>query len=97
MSYKTKDINPILMSQYNAMLKLTEFEDKSEIKDKLAKFIDATCINDAKKVLKEIFPQSEGKSAFIIDGVEFFVCIKDNLFRICADFGDEFICHEFNK
>ena len=54
MSYKTKDINPILMSQYNAMLKLTEFEDKSEIKDKLAKFIDATCINDAKKVNKII-------------------------------------------
>lgn len=97
MTYQVKDLNTVLISQYNAMLKMTSFEDISGIKSLYSRFIDATCIEDAKRILKENFPESEGKSSFSINGVEFFVCIKKDLFRICADFGNEFICHEFNN
>ena len=94
---ETKKLNPILMAQYNAMRELTEFEDNDNLKDLFSKFSNATCIKDAKEILKENFPQSQGKSAFSVNGAEIFVCIKQDLFRICADFSDEFVCYEFNK
>lgn len=94
---KTKELNPILMAQYNAMRELTEFENNDDLKSSFSRFRKVNCIADAKKLLKELFPENEGKSAFSINGVEIFVCIKQGLFRICADFSDEFVCYEFNK
>lgn len=97
MNFKEQTLNPILMSQYSAMLSMVELNSMDDIKNTFLKFNKASNIVEAKTILKENFPESEGKTSFMIQGVKITICDKKALFRICADFLDEFICYEFNR
>ena len=57
---KIKELNPLLMTQYNAMRELTEFENNDDLKSSFLRFREVNCIADAKKLLKELFPESDG-------------------------------------
>lgn len=97
MTMKTQEINPVLMSQYNAMLQLTEEDSTEKIKSDIMQFFSAGTIAEAKKLFKKIFPNCEGKSHFRIQGVEVSVCEKEKMFRLCADFGKEYFGFDFDK
>lgn len=94
---KQKELNPILMSQYNAMRELTEFENNDNLKSLFSRFSEVYYIADAKRLLKELFPESEGKSAFSINGVEIKIVSKDDIFCISADFDNEHIAYLFGE
>lgn len=96
MESKTKELNSFLISQYNAMLNLTSLSTEDEMKTKIQGFSKINSIQEAKKYLKDTFNAIDGETSFIKDGVEFSIYENDKLFRICAEFNNEFICYEFS-
>jgi len=97
MNYKIKEINPILLSQYNAILQLSVNESTNSVKEKFQQFENVENIFEANALFKKLFSEQEGKQIFFIDGVEINICRNEDLFRISADTSDEFILYEFNK
>ncbi len=97
MQTKLQEINPILMSQYNAMLQIGTEDSTEKVKSDIMQFFSIGTIAEAKALFKKLFPNCDGKSHFRIQGVEISICEKENMFRLCADFGKEYFGFDFDK
>ena len=97
MNYKIREVNPILMSQYNAVLQLATTDTTNVVKEKINQFESVSNIQEAKSLFRKLFPNQEGKQSFFIDGVEINVLDKEDLFKISADTTDDYILYVYNN
>ncbi|MCQ2744146.1 MAG: hypothetical protein MJ230_05050, partial [bacterium] len=64
MQTKLQEINPILMSQYNAMLQIGTEDSTEKVKSDIMQFFSIGTIAEAKALFKKLFPNCDGKSHF---------------------------------
>lgn len=87
--------------QYNqyVIAQKQELQDKEKIsalKERLLFFSTATSLEEAKKLAVEIFPTNSEYTSFYVGNAKCSIINKSNLFRICVDTVDEFICYDFS-
>lgn len=66
-----------------------------EFKERLNQFYKIETLEEAIELSKKILPVSNEFTRFNIGGATCFIVKREDLFRICLDSKDEFICFDF--
>ena len=80
-----------------AMPYLTTEDRILEIKNKLKLLAKITSINEAKEIVKKFMSFHENINRIKIGDAKCLIISRDNLFRICFEYEQDFICYNIIK
>ena len=89
-----------MQNQYNQYTVLQDIEKQNaekyeKFKARIKQFDEITTLEDAKKLSEKILPITGDKSSFRVGNAKCTIINNDELFRICVDTSEEFICYNF--
>jgi len=70
-------------------------EKCEKFKERVKQFETISSLEEAKDLAAKILPVAKDVSSFRVGSAKCTVVNKDDMFRICVDTADEFICYDF--
>ena len=94
--YKQSNFN-ISYSQYEAMQSIEKQnkEKYEKFKTRVKQFEEISTIEEAKELAKKILPIAGEKCSFRVGNAKCTIICKEDMFRVCVDGLEEFICYDF--
>ena len=91
-------MDKFIYNQYAAeQQRAVEDSEKSKaFLERIKPFKDVTNLSEAKELAARILPVKEDITTFYVGNIKCTVINKENLFRLCIDSPQEFICYNFS-